>query len=162
MEISIAYHGRYYYWRRLLDNFSGAKGCHVGYSGDELSLTYHDTIVATLECSTGTLELCHGGWRTHYTKERINRFCDVLGLSVGVYQTKKRFKVEHEGTVQDWGHIDDGDDAPLWVHTGRIVSEHGSIGLEDSTPLKAAQPSCEASQLNPASESSADRGIDKQ
>lgn len=111
-------HTPFYYWRRLRDNFKGAKGCAVQYGGGELSLQYHDTVVACYNFDTGRLTLQHGGWRTYYTKERINRFCDVLGLDVGVYQERKRFKVCHGNEVTDWGHIDDCDDPTITLELG--------------------------------------------
>jgi hypothetical protein len=115
-------HTPYYYWRRLLDNFKGAKGCSVHYrSGSELSLQYHDTTVAHYNLDTGLLTLDHGGWRTYYTKERINRFCDVLGLDVHVYQHRKRFQVGHGDVYAiDWGHVDDGDAPIVAIETGCV------------------------------------------
>lgn len=131
-------HTRFYYWQRMRAEFKGAKGCSVGYSEGELSLKYHDTVVARFYFDTGTLILEHGGWRTYYTNNRINRFCEVLGLPVSVYQKSKRFFVAYEtndlacnldtqrfetkrATI-DWGHIDDGNACELAVETGLTVS----------------------------------------
>ena len=117
-------HNQYYYWQRMKAEFSTkGKGCNVSYGGGELALDYHDTRVASLDFTTGRLTLEHGGWRTHYTKERINRFCDVLGLSVGVFRRRKRFIITHAGHEIDWGHIDDSDTAhEVGIDTGFMVA----------------------------------------
>ena len=119
-------HSRFYYWQRMKVEFKGAKGCSVGYSEGELSLKYHDTVVARFDLPTGHLTLDHGGWRTYYTKERINRFCDVLGLPVAVFQHKKRFQIDHVAGLDsqrvDWGHIDEGDAPEVCIETGFKVA----------------------------------------
>jgi len=112
-------HEAFYYWRRLGEHIKGMRSTTVGYSEGELSLKYHDTVVARYYFDTCTLILEHNGYRTATTKNRINGFCEVLGLPVSVYQHKKRWYIArrpsgvHHGPERkciDWGHIDDCDD----------------------------------------------------
>jgi hypothetical protein len=106
--------------------FKGAKGCSVGYAEGELSLRYHDTVVARFYFDVGALILDHGGWRTYYTKERINRFCNVLGLPVGVHQRNKFWFITPDadqfGPTIDWGHIDDGDAPEICINTEKRIA----------------------------------------
>jgi hypothetical protein len=89
----------------------GQRAVHVGYSEGELSLRYHDTVVARYYFDTDTLILEHNGYRTVTTKKFINHFCDVLGLRTTVSQSAKRWYITVMGGPQrgehDWGHIDD-------------------------------------------------------
>lgn len=119
-------HTPFYYWQRMKAEFKGAKGCNVGFAENELTLRYHDTTVARYYFDTNTLILEHGGWRTHYTKDRINRFCDVLGLDISVWQKNKRFWISIPPGVPgevfrfvDWGHIDDGDAPEVAIGNAR-------------------------------------------
>jgi len=91
-----AKHEPHYYWQRMKAEFSGAKGCNVGFMLGRLSLAYHDTDVAVWEPDTGTIRLDHGGWVTYYTKERINRFLDVLDIGARLYQHRKRWYVSED------------------------------------------------------------------
>lgn len=91
-----AKHEPYYYWQRMKADFKGAKGCGVRYSGDELTLVYHDTDVASWYPPNGHIVLRHGGWTTPYTKERINRFLDVLDIGARLYQHRKVWFVSED------------------------------------------------------------------
>lgn len=117
-------HSPFYYQRHMRAEFKVAKGCSVRYHDGELSLQYHDTVVASYNFGTGQLTLEHGGWRTYYTKDRINRFCEVLELPVSVYQKSKRFIVDWDDgkrrVQSDWGHIDDGDECELAIMPGEV------------------------------------------
>jgi hypothetical protein len=119
-------HSNYYYWQRMIDNFKDAKGCSVGFAEGELSLRYHDTVVARYYFDTDTLVLDHGGWLTYYTKERINRFCTVLDLNARLYQHRKVWHVATAlGSVR-WCHIMDAPDTDTELsieHATRPSSE---------------------------------------
>ena len=117
-------HEPFYYYTRLREHVKGARSTTVGFSEQELSLKYHDTVVARYYFDTQTLILEHNGYRTSTTKNRINGFCDVLGLPCSVYQHKSRFHVAHrpsgvlfgpDRAVIDWGHIDDCDDCEIAI-----------------------------------------------
>jgi hypothetical protein len=114
----------------MCDHFKGAKGCSVGYAEGEISLRYHDTVVARFYFDTGQLILNHGGWLTYYTKERINRFMNVLDLSAGLYQHRKVWTVSYtpgknysdERIEERWDHIDVGSCPELAINTGVTCS----------------------------------------
>jgi hypothetical protein len=110
----ISGHTPWYYYKRLREAMRGKRAVHVGYSEGELSLRYHDTVVARYYFDTDTLILEHNGFRTATTKSRINDFCDVLGLRTTVSQHAKRWYITIMGGPQrgehDWGHIYDCDD----------------------------------------------------
>lgn len=125
-------HTPFYYWERMKAEFAGAKGCAVRYHNGELSLQYHDTVVASFRWDAdardggncGVLSLGHGGWLTYYTKERINRFIGVLDLPLGLYQERKVWYVQtmpwssHDRTR--WSHIDNpNEQQTLEVQIGR-------------------------------------------
>ena len=109
--MSIAKHTPYYYWRRMVAEFKGAKGCSVSYFQGVLSLDYHDTRVASWDTTSGEITLNHGGWLTYYTKERINRFLRVLDIGAGVSQHRKVWIVtesEWDGS-RAWDRIEEPD-----------------------------------------------------
>ena len=117
-------HEPYYYYTRLREHIKGMRSTTVGFAENELSLKYHDTVVARYYFDTQTLILEHNGYRTSTTKNRINGFCGVLGLPAGVYQHKKRFHIHHrpsgvlfgpDRVTIDWGHVDECDDDEISI-----------------------------------------------
>jgi hypothetical protein len=101
-------HEPFYYCKRLRDATANRTACNVGFAENELSLMYHDTIVARYYFDSATLILEHGSFTTKTTKERINLFCDVLDLPVHVSQSKKMWQVHSPGQCQDWSHVATG------------------------------------------------------
>jgi hypothetical protein len=104
-------HVPYYYWQRMVAEFKGAKGCNVSYFQGELALDYHDTRVASWDINSGTITLNHGGWLTHSTKERINRFLRVLDVGAGVTQSRKVWYVAESclDSSRAWDRVEDSD-----------------------------------------------------
>jgi hypothetical protein len=101
-------HEPFYYFKRLRDATAKRTACNVGLAENELSLRYHDTVVARYYFDSETLILEHGSWVTKMTKERINLFCDVLDLPVYVSQSKKVWYVHSPESCKEWSHVSTG------------------------------------------------------
>lgn len=67
----------------------------VNYEDGSIAIRYHDTDVLTWNVD-GSITLDSGGFYTHTTKERINEFSSLTGLSV--YQEKSIWYVSIRGT----------------------------------------------------------------
>ena len=58
---------------------------------------FYDTPVVTFD--ENTIDLDHGGWRTHSTKVRMNQASQEFGLGYAVFQKDHEWFVDYRGEV---------------------------------------------------------------
>ncbi len=83
-----------YYWRLVAEFKTCGKAVNIGSAEQEVSIAYHETVVARMYLDDGLVTFDSGGHRGKYTKDRINRFLRVLGVPMKVVSSKKVWFVD--------------------------------------------------------------------
>ena len=81
-------------WRNLVNEFKGAKAVNVGFAENEVSVAYHETVVFRYYLDDGLVEFCADGHKGKYTKDRINRALQCVGVPMRVISKSKEWFVD--------------------------------------------------------------------
>lgn len=93
-------------WRHLINEFKNAKAVNVGFAENEVSVAYWETVVFRYHCDDGLVEFNSDGHTGKYTKDRMNRALECVGLPLRIVSRKKKWFVECDETGESIPYVD--------------------------------------------------------
>lgn len=81
------------------------KATRITSNMQEISVKYHNTVVAKISWVDRTVIFDSGGWETATTRRRMNQTCNTYKLPYFAYILNGELWIQHSETKEVWGNF---------------------------------------------------------